>query len=140
MARYLRFPPHEYRTLCRLGAALDLGGRHPGAVRRLLAESLADTHPALAGRLDRLRRREVKVLCDHLRGLRPPPRHGLTAQELRTLAAFSSPLLSHARFLGPLWRALIQQLRGPAPALAAKLDRLSRPQVEALCRQLAAAD
>ena len=139
MASYLRFSPHEYRALCRLAGSLDLGGRHPAAVRRLLAASLADTHPALAGRLGRLRRREVKILCDHLRGLNPPRRHDLTAEEVRMLAEVCGPLLSQARFLGPLWRALVRQLRGPAPALAAKLDRLSRPQVEALCRQVGGA-
>ena len=37
-------------------------------------------------------------------------------------------MLLHARFLGPLRRALVQPLREEGPALAGKLGRLGRPQ------------
>jgi hypothetical protein len=135
MASHLRFPPHEYRALCHAARRVDLGGR-PNSVRRLLAAALAGDHPELAGRICRLRGTGLLVLLGHLRGAPPERQADLTPPELRMLAEAYGPLLLQARFLVPLWRDLVRQLREVSPDLAAKLDRLSRTQVEALCRSV----
>ena len=135
---YLRFSREEYSALRHLCLRLDFDAYPPYRLRRLLVGSLAGGMPELAARVGRFRPAEVLLLREHLR-TRTPPReagHGLTPAEVRAVARACGPVLLHARFLGPLRRALVQFLGEGRPALAEKLARLGRRQFEALCEQV----
>jgi hypothetical protein len=136
--QHLRFSPAEYQAISRLCRPLNLCRHRPPALQRLLVQSLADTHPELARRLARFRRRELRILHEHLREQRPAAPHGLSPEEFELLAAPFGPLLFHVRFVRPLKRAVAQQLREAFPGLAAKLDQLSHRQFELLCEEIRA--
>jgi hypothetical protein len=133
---HLRFSPAEYQAIARLCGPLDLRRSRPQALRRLLVGGLADALPELARRLRGFRRRELRVLHEHLRERQASDEHGLTPEEFETVATPFGPLLSHVRFIRPLKRAVARQLRETFPGLAAKLDHLSQRQFEALCEEI----
>ena len=134
---YLRFTPHEYRAIAALWHTLDLDQPPPHRFRRLLVQLLANVDPPLAQRLARLRRRELRILCDHLRGRRAAVEpHGLSAEELELVMTAGGPLLAHARFIQPLRRHLVQHFRDYHPPLAIKLQLMSLRQFELLCQQV----
>jgi hypothetical protein len=133
---YIRLSPTEYRAIARVAAGLGAVPRLH-ALKRLLVTALADTQPALAARIGRLKSRHLRVLHEHLWGR---PRRfrqgGLTAEEVGTLEEAFGPLLLHSRFRRPLKRALVRQLLVECPALADKLHALSPEQFDDFCEQL----
>jgi hypothetical protein len=133
---YLRFNRDEYRALVSLWEGLGLRHETPHTANRLLVEALAEGLPELAVRLARFRTRQLRVLCDHLRGRNPVGRHGLNAEELRLLTRVAGGLLSHVRFIQPMRRVLVKYFHAKHPALAAKLQYMSLGQFELLCRQV----
>jgi hypothetical protein len=134
---HLRFTPAEYHALSCLCRPLDLDYLRPPFVKRLLVASLAEALPALAGRIARLSRDELRLLLDHLReGHGAGPTHGLSPEEVTALAEAGVPLLPQARFAHLLKRALVRRLTGGRPALAAKVQRLGPRQFQSLCEQI----
>jgi hypothetical protein len=132
---YLRFTPDDYRALASLWETLSLRHETPYTVKRRLVEALAQSHSGLAVRLAGFHTRQLRVLCDHLRGRKPIGRHGLNAGELRLLTRAAGGLLSHVRFIQPMRRFLVQHFRDKHPSLAEKLHTMSLGQFELLCRQ-----
>jgi hypothetical protein len=136
---HLRFSPGEYQAIREIGRSLNLNRCRPQTLKRLLAGSLAVSLPGLAGRISALKREEMQLLHDHLRGQRQPqPRDELTADEFSLLELACGPLLDRARFLHALKATLIQHFLPNHPTLAAKLVRASLSRFEALCDQVKA--
>ena len=134
---YLRFSPAEYRVVSELSGTLNINRCRPAALKRFLAEALADALPELAGPIASFRRQEAHILHEHLRRQRQSrERHDLTTGELALLAEAFGPQLRQVRFLRPLKSALVDQFRAAFPDLAAKLDRLSPVRFESLCEQI----
>jgi hypothetical protein len=134
---YLRFSTDEYQTISRLCDALDLSRYPLHTFKRLLLASLADCFPELAQRVAGLGRTKVQLLYQHLRRSPQAERgHGLTDEEVKRFARAGLPLLTQARFVHLLKRALVHRLRGECPSLAAKLERLSLGQFGVLCQEV----
>jgi hypothetical protein len=134
---HLRFRPHEYRVIARACRSLCLAQHPLPAFRRLLLGALSGTAPEVAARVACLCRQRLQLLYNHLR--RPPPAlrpHGLTAEEVRAVAEVRIPLLSQARFIHLLKRALVRRLEERQRELAQKLQRLSLRQFGALCEEV----
>jgi hypothetical protein len=135
---HLRFSPGEYQAIREVCQTLNLNRCRPQTLKRILAGSLAAL-PDLAGRITALKREEMQLLHDHLRGhSQPQQREELTADEFSLLESACRPLLDHARFLHALKSMLIQHFLPDHPALAAKLVRASHSRFEALCDQVKA--
>jgi hypothetical protein len=133
---YLRFTPQEYQVLERVRCRLDLG-RSLNSFRRSLVLKLERCRPELAQKISRLHIHQLKILLDHFRqDAKPEGEHDLNAAEVKALTHAFGPLLFHARFSGPLKRALARHLADTSPELAAKLHRLSQRQFEALCEHV----
>src|SRR5579884_806449 len=106
---FLRFTPQEYGALAAVCERLDLGSHGLPAFRRLLAVALAETHPQLARRVDRLRRGEAELLYHHFRP-RPPAavRHDLTDEELSAFAQACGAAALPVRFVRPFQAVLVE--------------------------------
>jgi len=130
---FLRFTPQEYGALAAVCERLDLGSHGLPAFRRLLAVALAETHPQLARRVDRLRRGEAELLYHHFRP-RPPAavRHDLTDEELSAFAQACGAAALPVRFVRPFQAVLVEALAGLRPELARKVARLSGHAFERL--------
>jgi len=134
---YLRFSPPEHQAICDICLSLNLNRCRPQSLKRILAASLTDALPELAGRIAGLRQQEMQLLHDHLRDQRgPPKREELSAAELSLFDAAFGGLLVQARFLRPLKGTIVEHFRQHDPELAAKLGRLSDERFEALCEQV----
>jgi hypothetical protein len=138
---HLRFSPADYRSLCRSCPPPLPLGLDPRAFRRLLVTSLAEAHPSLAERIAALNGHQLRTLHDHFRGLaaagRPKGgRHGLSAQELTTVAEACESYLHPVRVLRYFRDALVGHLRDLFPGLARKLARLSERQFARLYEQV----
>ena len=65
---HLRFSPPEYQALTAICRSLNLNRCRPQTLKRFVAESLADNYPEFAQRIAHLRREEIQLLHEHLRG------------------------------------------------------------------------
>ena len=134
---HLRFCPQEYRVIARACRSLRLAQHPLPAFRRLLLGALSGTAPAVAARVAGLGRQRLQLLYNHLRRRAPALRpHGLTAEEVRAVAEIRIPLLSQARFIHLLKRAVVRRLAEGRRDLAQKLERLNLRQFGALCEEL----
>jgi hypothetical protein len=134
---HLRLTPYEYQVIAHTCRSLRLAHRPLPTFRRLLLGELTGTAPAVAARVAGLGRQRLQLLYGHLRrrasALRP---HGLTAEEVRAVAEVGIPLLSQARFIHLLKRAMVRRLGEGQRDLAGKLDRLSLRQFAVLCDEV----
>jgi hypothetical protein len=134
---FLRFSRPEYQAILLTKHSLGLGRRGPHALQRGLVRSLAPTMPELAQRISRFRRRELRILHEHLRERQQPSGwYGLDVEEFSLLAEAFGPYLFSLRFIRPLKRALVEHFQGMLPGLSAKLEQLSHRDFEELCEQL----
>ena len=134
---HLRFRPHEYRVIARACRSLRLDHHPLPAFKRLLLGALSRAAPAVAARVAGLGRQRLQLLYNNLRRRPPAPRpHGLTAGEVRAVAEVRIPLLSQARFIHLLKRAVVHRLGEGQRELAQKLERLSLRQFGALCEEV----
>jgi hypothetical protein len=134
---HLRFRPHEYHVIAHACRSLRLAQHPLPAFRRLLLGALSGTAPAVAARVAGLGRQRLQLLYDHLRRRPPAVRpHGLTAEEVRAVAEVRVPLLSQARFIHLLKRAVVRCVAEGRRELAQKLERLSLRQFGALCEEV----
>jgi hypothetical protein len=134
---YFRLDPHDYETISRLCRSQNLAERPLPAFRQLLLLGLADHFPALAEAIAALGRQQIQLLHSHFRTRPYAERgHGLTDSEVESVMAAAVPLHSHARFAQLFKRALVGRLAESQAALAAKLERLSLGQFEALCEEV----
>jgi hypothetical protein len=131
---HLRFTPPEYETISRVCERLGPDGHQLRKLQRLLVASLASSSPALAERIAHLQPRHLSLLHYHFWG-RPEPTRELhfTVEEIKVLADACGKLVFNARFAQSVRRALVPMLREASPFLAAKIQRLSQEELEALC-------
>jgi hypothetical protein len=133
---YLRFDPHDYQTLSRLCRSHDLAEKPLPAFKRLLLSGLAGHFPQLAGDVAAMGRERFQLLYNHFCARPHPERpHGLTGAEVELALAAGVPLMGQARFASPLKRALVGRLAEWHADLAAKVERLSLAQFQALCEE-----
>jgi hypothetical protein len=134
---YLRFLPEEYQAIIRLCRPLNLKRYRPHTLQRFLVWALGSRMPGLTQRIANYRRRELRILHDHLwQQRRPEERHSLSEEEFGLVGEAFGPLLFNLRFLRPVKRALVQHFRDSHPALATKLELLSFRHFEVLCEQV----
>jgi hypothetical protein len=133
---YLRFAPRDYWAVCRLLYGFDLC-RPLGDLKQFLVTGLAAKRPALAERVSRLDARELRVLREHFRRRRETQaRHGLSSEEIRTVAeALRSPLMQ-SRSLLPVKEAVSGVLAKTSPNLGRKVRRMSLEDFEALYNEV----
>jgi hypothetical protein len=133
---YLRLTIAEYRVIRRECVRLGLGRSSRTAFRRSLLMALAHKSSAVARKVARLRRSELRLLHEHFTDpFGPLACSGpcdLTPDEW---VAFARACVSYplpVRFVRPFRHMLVDLFRDAAPELAQKLERLSARQFEQL--------
>jgi hypothetical protein len=132
---YLRLTVVEYRLIRHECVRLSLGRSSRPAFRRGLVAALSNRSTALAGKVARLRRSELRLLHDHFResgaGL-PVDGAPFSPEEW---VAFAEACVSYplpVRFVRPFRHMLVDIFRDVSPDLARKLESLSARQFEQL--------
>jgi hypothetical protein len=150
VALYLRFRPDEFQALTQVCRAVGLGEDFYPIFKYFLIESLSDLQPELSRRVAVLCRREVRLLFDQLqawkrqkararreaRGEPDAPGEPLTFEEVQAVCRASAGYRAGNRMLPPFRDFLVGRFRRSAPGLVAKLDRMSRSEMEKLYEQI----
>ena len=105
---YLRFTPLEYQAICQLCRPLDLGDDFLPDFKGFLVASLLGDLPDLAKRIALLRRNQLRILFQHVRGRKAQAADVLSAAELRALAQACRSLVGVPRFLHTCKDSLIR--------------------------------
>jgi hypothetical protein len=133
---YLRLAPPEYAAIRRVCLRLRLARGPRSAFRRSLLAGLAERTPAVAERVARLRRSEIRLLFEHFSALGEKTDRdalsGLTPDEWATFAEACVSYPLPVRFVRPFRHMLVELFRDVSPDLARKLERLSARQFERL--------
>ena len=149
MQTYLRFTRQECRAISQVYDSLDASDDLP-AFKTLLVLSLTPCFPALADRIARLHRSQVRIIYEHLHGQRTPkaqPGQGpaaggkgqgphLAGKDGEIVARAAGFLWQHDECLPSFKECLLRLVGESSPALARRLARLSDHEVEALCRHV----
>jgi hypothetical protein len=101
-----------------------------------LVTTLRETLPELAGRIARLRKGQLRLLFDHVRGRQRGEECKLTQEEFQELAQACQALASRHRLLHFYKDTLVRHFLEVRPGLAGKLTRMSQDQFQGLYEQI----
>lgn len=144
---HLRFTREEFQAIRRACDLVDLSDDFFAVFKAYLVELLSDTLPILAIRIARLRRRQLGLLYEYLRGqkssevgnqvqtLKGAHDCGLTFEELQTVRRASGAFFLFDGSLHSFQQYLVYNLLKARPRLAAKLARLRPRQITRLYQQ-----